>query len=52
MKQPLGAQRSAQEEPGLQIWNPQALQNLAAQTSKAQRIRVWHKLWEARQRFT
>lgn len=29
MKQPLGAQ----EEPGLQIWNPRALQDLAVQTN-------------------
>lgn len=33
MKQPL----DAQEEPGLQIWNPQALQDLAVQTSRDHR---------------
>lgn len=37
MEQPLGAQCSAQEEPGLHIWNPQALEDLAVQTSKEHR---------------
>lgn len=34
MKQLLGAQCSAQDEIGLQIWNPEALQDLAIQISR------------------
>lgn len=55
MKQPLGTQCSAQEEPALQIRNPQALQDLPVQTCREHRryeFGINSEIWETRRHST